>query len=174
MDIYFITHSTSVDNEAKKASGWSDAPLSDLGKKQAAEVPERLKGIDINLIVTSDLSRALETVNIAFGNTIPVISDKRLRELNYGDFDGKPTNIVNPMKKNCIETPFPNGESCIDANKRIHDFLHELKEKHDDKTILIVGHRATQYGLDTLVHKKTFGELLSIPFEWQPYWKYVW
>ena len=56
--------------------------------------------------------------------------------------------------------------------ERIHQFYNELKEKHLDKTVLIIGHRATQYGLDTLINHKTLEELLSIPFKWQPYWEY--
>jgi hypothetical protein len=54
---------------------------------------------------------------------------------------------------------------------RIHEFYNELKEKYSDKTILVVGHRATQYGLDTLTGK-TLEECLSVPFKWQPYWEY--
>ena len=36
---------------------------------------------------------AVDTVKIAFGTQILVIVDKRLRELNYGDFNGKPSEI---------------------------------------------------------------------------------
>lgn len=171
MNIYFTTHSTTGDNEAKIASGWKDTELSETGIKQAEELGDRFKNIRIDLVCCSDLKRATETVKIAFGDKIPVIIDKRLRELNYGDFDGKPSEVVEKMKKEKIKTPFPNGESYEQAMTRTHKFYKEIKEKYPDKTILIVGHRATQFGLDTLTGK-TIEECLNVPFRWQPYWEY--
>ena len=103
---------------------------------------------------------------------MPIIIDKRLRELNYGDFNGKPGEVVEPMKKKHIKEPYPNGESYEQAITRTHKFYKELKEKYSNKTVLVIGHRATQYGLDTLVDNKTIEECLNIPFKWQPYWEY--
>ena len=171
MKIYFAAHATTKDNEAKVASGWKDAELSDLGKKQAKELGETFKDIKIDLVCCSDLRRAVDTVKIAFESKYPVIADKRLRELNYGDFNGKPSVVVEPMKMRHIKESFPNGESYEQAIARVQGFYKELKEKYPDKIILIVGHRATQYGLDALTGK-TLKELLNIPFKWQPYWEY--
>jgi len=171
MKIYFAAHSTSKDNEAKLASGWRDVELSELGVKQSKELGKRFKDIKIDLICCSDLKRAVDTVEIAFKGKIPVIIDKRLRELNYGDFDGKSKDLVGSMKQKAIKKPFPNGESYEQAMARVQEFFRELKEKYQDKTILVVGHRATQYGLDTLTGK-TLEQCLSVPFKWQPYWEY--
>ena len=171
MRIYFATHSTSKDNEAGIASGWKDDKLSELGKMQSKELGKMLKNIKIDLICCSDLKRAVDTVKIAFGDKIPVIVDKRLRELNYGDFNGKPSKIVSSMKEKAIKEPFPNGESYEQAMVRIHEFYKELKEKYSDKTVLVIGHRATQYGLDTLTGKN-LEQCLSTPFKWQLYWEY--
>jgi broad specificity phosphatase PhoE len=171
MKIYFAAHSTSKDNEAKLSSGWKDIELSEFGIQQSKELGERFKNTKIDLICCSDLKRAVDTVKIAFENKMPVIIDKRLRELNYGDFENKPSDIVAPMKHNAIKIPFPNGESYEQAIIRTHEFYNELKEKYSDKIILVVGHRATQYGLDTLTGR-TLEECLNKPFEWQPYWEY--
>lgn len=173
MKIYFAAHATSKDNEAEIASGWKDVELSELGVRQAKELGERFKNIKkIDLICCSDLKRAVDTVKIAFGDKIPVIIDKRLRELNYGDYNGKPSKVVGYMKKERIKKPFPNRESYEQAMARVHDFYRELKKNHPDKTVLVVGHRATQFGLDTLAGGKTLEECLSVPFKWQPYWEY--
>jgi len=172
MKIYFVAHSTTKDNEAEISSGWKDVELSGLGIQQSKEMGERFKDINIDLICCSDFKRAVDTVKIAFGDKYPIIVDKRLRELNYGDFNGKPSEVVEPMKKDYIKEPFPNGESYEQAVARVQDFYKELKKKYPDKTILIVGHRATQYGLDTLVGSKTIEECLTTPFKWQPYWEY--
>ncbi|MFH0803877.1 MAG: histidine phosphatase family protein [Candidatus Tagabacteria bacterium] len=173
MKIYFAAHATTKDNEAKIASGWQDTELSETGIQQAQELGIIFKEIKVDLICCSDLKRAVDTVKIAFENKIPVTIDARLRELNYGDFNGKPNEIVEPVKKESIKKPFLNGESYEQALERIHDFYHELKEKYPDKTVLVVGHRATQYGLDTLVGGKTIEECLNAPFKWQPYWEYT-
>jgi len=171
MKVYFATHATSKDNEAEIS------PEKIVGKsaetiQQAKEVGERFSDIKIDLICCSDLKRAVDTVKIAFGEKIPVIIDKRLREVNYGDFNGKPSKIVSPMKKEKTKEPFLNGESYEQAMERVHDFYHELKKNHPGKTVLIVGHRVTQYGLDTLVGGKTLEECLNKQFKWQPYWEY--
>jgi len=171
MKIYFATHSTTEDNEQKISSGWKDAELSKTGVQQAKDMGETFKNIQIDLVCCSDLKRAVDTVKIAFGDKIAVIIDKRLRELNYGDFNGKPTEIVEPLKKVHIKNPFPNGESYEQAVKRVHDFYRELKEKYPEKTVLVVGHLATRYGLDTL-SGKTIEECLNTTFNWRPYWEY--
>ncbi len=172
MKIYFAAHSTSKDNEAELSSGWKDVELSELGLQQSKELGERFKNIKIDLICCSDLKRAVDTVKIAFEDRIPIIVDKRLRELNYGDFNGKPSEAVGHMKKERIKEPFPNGESYEQAMVRVHDFYKELKKNHPDKIVLVVGHRTTQYGLDALVNGITLEECLSMPFKWQPYWEY--
>ena len=172
MKIYFAAHSTTKDNETHLSSGWKDIEPSDLGIQQSKEMGERFKDIKIDLICCSDLKRAVDTVKIALGDKYPVIVDKRLRELNYGDFNGKPSEVVEPMKKEHIKEPFSNGESYESAIARVQSFYKELKEKHSDKTVLVVGHRATQCGLDTLIGSKTVEECLSTPFKWQPYWEY--
>jgi len=171
MKIYFAAHATTTDNENEIATGWNPGELSALGIKQSEEMANGLKEIKFDIICTSDLKRAVDTVKIAFGDKYPVIIDKGLRELNYGDFDGKPSEIVGHMKKERIKEPFPNGESYEEAMMRTHEFYNELKQKYPDKTVLVVGHRATQFGLDTLTGK-TLEECLSTPFKWQPFWEY--
>jgi broad specificity phosphatase PhoE len=118
-----------------------------LGIQQAKALSERFKNTKIDLICTSDLKRAVETVKIAFGDKSPIIVDKsvdkRLREINYGDFNGKPKDFIESMKKEHINEPFPNGESYKEAIDRVQNFYKELKEKYSDKIILIIRHRAT-------------------------------
>lgn len=171
MKIYFVAHSTSKDNEEGIASGWKDVELSELGIQQAKQLGSAFSGIKIDMICASDLTRAVATVQIAFQGKIPVLVDKRLRELNYGDYNGAPSKVVTSMKDKAINEPFPNGESYNQAMVRLHEFYNELKAKYPDKTVLVVGHRATQYGLDTLTGK-TIEECLSKPFQWQSYWEY--
>ena len=97
MKIYFAAHGTTNDNANGIASGWSDAELSELGIKQAKEYADIFKDIEIDLICCSDLQRAVDTVKFAFGDRLPVVIDQRLRELNYGDYNGGSAKVVGGM-----------------------------------------------------------------------------
>jgi len=173
MKIYFAAHSTTTDNESGNASGWNDVGLSELGIKQAKQLASTFKDIKIDVVCCSDLKRAVDTVKIAFQDRLPVVIDKRLREVNYGTFNGKPGKTVGPMKIERIDMPFPGGESYNQAMVRLHEFYNELKKAYKDQTILVVGHRATQYGLDTMTGKTVEQCLVEQePFKWQPFWEY--
>lgn len=172
--LLFEAHSTSYDNEAKLASGFNDVDLSPLGQEQAKAMGQRLAHTSISAVYTSDLQRAYKTAIIAFaGRHIPLFTDARLRECNYGDFTQKDADAVKAMKKKCISTPFPNGESYEQVCARMHDFLDELTTRHKDgETVLIIGHRGTQYGIETFALGKSADEAVTAPWQWQPGWQY--
>ena len=172
MKVYFATHATTEDNEAGFASGWNDTRLSRLGIQQAKERGDTFRDIKIDLFCCSDLRRAADTARIAFGDEIPFITDSRLREINYGDLNAKPVDIVDPMNEKWIDEPFPKGESYTQAIARTHDFYLELKKNHPEKVVLVVGHRVTRFGLEILSGCMTLEDCLSAPFKWQPYWEY--
>src|SRR5215510_11782395 len=92
INIVFETHSISEDNERGVATGWHHGRLSQEGRRLAVELGNRRRNDDIQAIFTSDLQRAVETVEIALGDTtIPIFHDWRLRECDYGDHNGMPT-----------------------------------------------------------------------------------
>lgn len=171
--IIFESHGTTFDNENEISSGHADAKLSPLGRKQAKELGERYKNKHLEAIFCSDLSRSYETGKIAFDKTdIPIIKDKRLRECDYGDFTQHPSEEVKQFKKKYIKTPFPNGESYEQTAKRMKDFLRDLLLNYDGKTVMIIGHRATQYGLEHWIKGLPLEEIVTAPWQWQPGWMY--
>jgi broad specificity phosphatase PhoE len=172
VEIIFEAHGTTFDNEARLASGHNDVALSPLGEQQAKEMGERHKNDKFDVIFCSDLQRAYKSAEIAFGEKIQIIKDARLRECDYGDFTQKPSGIVEKEKPNRINIPFPNGESYNQTTERMKSFLDDLKKNYDGKKVLIIGHRATQYGLDYLINKISLESLVSSHFKWQPGWKY--
>ena len=171
MKIYFMFHTATKDSETGMASGWNDVGLSQKGIQQAKELGEVFKNITVDLIYCSDLARAIDTAKIAFGEKIPIIPDKRLRGANYGDYNGKPREVVRSMQISRIKEPYPNGESYEQATVRLHEFLRELKENHPDKAVVIIGHN-TKYGLDTFVGDITLEDCLSASLKPQMYWEY--
>jgi broad specificity phosphatase PhoE len=171
--IFFEAHGTSVDNEANRSSGHYDAELSSLGKKQARELGSRYEGRELGAVFCSDLRRAYETADIAFAErSTPIIRDMRIRECNYGDFNHRPDDEVVPYRGEHIKDPFPNGESYEQTNARMKIFLDQLSRDYSGKTVLIIGHRATQYALECFINKKTLQEAIAAPWQWQPGWVY--
>ena len=75
-----------------------------------------------------------------------------------------------------IESPFPNGESYKEVEKRIADFLEMLKEKYCSKKIAIVAHQGPQLALDVLVKGKSWEQAIEGDWRkrkaWQPGWEY--
>jgi len=171
--IWFESHATTTDNEAKLASGWNDVDLSELGKGQTMQPIERSQHRNIQVIFTSDLQRAVKTgVPTANKMGIPIYIDNRLRECNYGDFSQSPKKQVDEQKAQRISVPFPNGESYEDCMKRMGDFLQYLRKNFEGKTVMIIGHRATQYGLEHHILGKTLQQCVTEPWTYQPGWKY--
>lgn len=170
--IIFESHGTTFDNEDHLSSGHYDIELSELGKKQAKELGDRYKDDHFDAIFCSDLQRSYETAEIAFGDKFQIIKDSRLRECDYGDLTRHPSEEVEPIKIEHITQPFPNGESYDQTNQRMKKFLEDLIKNYDGKKVMIVGHRATQYGLEHWIKGKALKELLTTSFKWQPGWSY--
>ena len=82
--IVLETHSVSTDNELGIATGWLNGRLSERGRRLAQELGERRRTDDIAAVFTSDLRRAVETAEIAFGGFgLSINRDPRLRECNF-------------------------------------------------------------------------------------------
>ena len=171
--IIFEPHSTTIDNEAKRASGWNDIDLSELGVRQSIELVDRCADRNLDAIFTSDLQRAVKSaVPTSDALHIPIYADHRLRECDYGDFTQADKHEVESQRAERIETAFPNGESYQQCADRIKNFLDWLKENHDGKTVMIIGHRATQYGLEHHLLGKDLKTCVTEAWQWQPGWEY--
>ena len=107
-----------------------------------------MRGIRFDACITSPLRRARETVEIILresGNDIPVSVDDRIREINFGDLEGKTFREMGEAGTLFYTDPFrltgfPNGETIRGLCGRTQAFLRELIEKDDGKTYLIGTH----------------------------------
>lgn len=175
--ITYFVHGTTTDNEQGVSSGWYDVELSDLGVKQSIDLKIQVHDKSFDVIFCSDLKRAHDSAKLAFEGIAPIITDKRLRECNYGDFNAKPSSIVEPMQEENITTRFPNGESYEDIKTRISDFLKFLKINYDGKHVAIVAHKGPQLALDVLLKNKTWEQAFAQDWRkkkaWQPGWGYI-
>lgn len=174
--ITYFVHGTTTDNEKNISSGWKDVDISELGIKQSKELP-LLNTTVFDTVFCSDLKRAVHSTEISFKDKYPIVIDRRLRECNYGDYNGKPSDIVEPLQEMMIYERFPNGESYEDVKERIQFFLNDIKKKYDGKHICIVGHKAPQLTLDVLIKNMTWEEAFKNDWrkngKWKPGWVYI-
>lgn len=171
VEIIYETHQTSTDNEAGIATGWLPGELSALGRAQALELAERRRHDDIAAVFTSDLRRAVQTADIAFGTTnIPIFQDVRLRECNYGDLNGAPVERIAAERASRVTTPFPGGQSYADVVHATEMFLTELQTEYSGVCVLLIAHSANLWALKVLLEGARLDELVTAPFDWQPGW----
>lgn len=88
---YFLRHGETTWNAIGITQGQLDAPLSDHGRRQAKDAAAILAAEPILRIVSSPLSRALDTAKAVAETTGAGIAlDDELMEFNAGELQGKP------------------------------------------------------------------------------------
>ena len=175
--ITYFVHGTTTDNEQHISSGWKDVGLSTLGIQQSKDLKEETKDKKFDVVFCSDLQRAKRSAELAWGDLYAIIPDARLRECSYGDLNGGPSSIVEPMQEHNFSTKFPKGESYDDVKARIADFLSMLKRDYEGKHVALVAHKAPQLSLEVLLNGLTWQEASERDWRkrktWQPGWEYV-
>jgi broad specificity phosphatase PhoE len=171
MTLIFETHSTSTDNEAGLASGHYDAPLSARGEREARELGERRSGQNFDAIFCSDLQRSYRTAEIAFPRR-EIHRDSRLRECHYGEYTRRVAEFVHSQRLEMIDEPFPGGEGYAQVKARVKGFLDEIIARFPAGTVLIIGHRATWYSIESLAKGISLYKAMELSWEWSPGWTY--
>ena len=173
--ITYFVHGTTTDNEQHLATGWLPGELSAKGREQAKQLGEQAADKQFDVVFCSDLQRAIDSAQLGFGNKYKIIIDDRLREANYGDWNGKPNTFKDDLP-DYIDTAFPNGESYRDVEERLQSFCEFLKTNYDGKHIAIVAHQGPQLALEVLLKNKSWDQAIAEDWRevgtWQPGWTY--
>ncbi|WP_455539751.1 histidine phosphatase family protein [Terrisporobacter sp.] len=150
--LILVRHGTTICNEDRVLSGFTDSKLSEKGKLQAKKLAEFLKNDKIDKIYTTPFSRTKETVEIlAKIKNIQLEESNLLNEINFGDFEGLSFKQIEKdypeelkkMIKDGFEYKYPNGESLIDTFYRVAKQIEIILEKNENKNILICSHGGT-------------------------------
>ena len=172
VQLVFETHSLTTDNELGLATGWLGGTLSRRGRSLAAELGARRRA-DVDVVLCSDLARAVETARVAFeGTQVPVLLDWRLREVDYGELNGSRAELIELERPRRVETPFPAGESYRDATGRVAGVLDDIRAGHGGRRVLVIGHTATRWALDYLLAGRRLEDVVAQPFDWREGWEY--
>jgi phosphoserine phosphatase len=131
--LYFVRHGESTWNVEGRFQGQLEAPLSDLGVRQAHAVAQRIaREAPPAAIVSSPLSRAHRTAqSIGEACGIPVSIDDRLIEICHGEWQGLLKDDVvrrwpalyQQWHEVPASTTFPGGESLRQVQARLDSFL---------------------------------------------------
>lgn len=148
MKLLLVRHGQTDWNFTQRFQGHSDIPLNDTGRGQARSLAMRLSSQPFDVVYSSDLGRAFETANILAAGKGEVKTDARLRELNFGEWEGltyyeieqKQPEKLATWEKDVYKNAPPNGETVEQLSKRVQCALDDLHEMHSDQTMLIVAH----------------------------------
>ena len=150
MKIYLVRHGETDWNQAGLLQGQTDIALNAQGLEQAREAAERLKEVPFEIAFCSPLIRAKRTAETIIGDRkITLTTDERLRELNFGPWEGVDIRSI----KDAASQPFTNpgsyippvgAESFAQLYKRSGEFVDQvlLPLEGTYETVLVVAHGA--------------------------------
>jgi phosphoserine phosphatase len=150
MRMIIVRHGESEWNRIHRYQGQLDAPLSDLGLRQADALAERLKEEPIRYIYSSPLQRAARTAQAIATNhpNVPFEYSDELLEIHHGEWQGKYADEIvaqyseglREWREHPTRSQMPSGESFSNILKRTLDFKERTFTQHKDQTILVSTH----------------------------------
>lgn len=148
--LVLLRHGQTDWNLYHRYQGLTDIPLNTTGEQQAREANKLLLPYHFDVVYSSDLDRVKTTARLALKGIFPfdeIRYDRRLRERSFGVYEGGPYDFEKLPREYQVgitadpeNFKFPEGESLIDVEKRVHPFYDEIRAKHENETVLIVAH----------------------------------
>lgn len=171
-----IRHGQSTANLEERYAGWYDAPLTELGRKQAAITTDYiLKNYHVDAVYSSDLIRAVETVKeIAARANVPLVKEKALREIDGGEWEEKQVEEIAReypeqayLWKTDIGKARPTGgESFAELQVRIDSALRKIAAENDGKTVVVASHGGAIRTMQCLFENVPIEDMRKVP--WTP------
>ncbi len=174
--LILVRHGQSEANKMLAFAGHYDAPLTDLGYRQAEAASGYIKAhYTPSKVYSSDLSRAYNTgKTIAEKLNIPIVKNEMLREIMAGDWEGKKLSFLqseyahdyNMWLTDIGNAACTNGEKIADLAKRVQSALVTIAEENPSGTVVIATHATPVRAMLTLVQKGNLNYMKDIP--WAP------
>lgn len=154
-NIILVRHGESEYNAKRIVQGHIDTDLTPAGIVQARLTAEYLKQFSIQKIISSDLRRAYRTA-VIIGDVLdlPVEKDSRIREMSFGQWEGRSYEQIfktdyetfQRWLQNPVACSLPSQEDMKKFEERIRSFYQDLL-KLEEKNILVVGHGGSVQGI---------------------------
>lgn len=161
MKIYSTRHGQTDFNKRDVILGTTDIELNETGLFQAEKLAEKVARLDVDIIIASPMMRAMKTAQfVAEKNGLEIIIDNRLREWNYGEYEGKPrvTEGFAGNKKNFGVKMGKTGESLLQLAQRVYSALDDIIKNYNQKNVLVVSHGGVCRVIETYFHDMTTAE----------------
>jgi broad specificity phosphatase PhoE len=171
-----IRHARTFWNLEKRIQGQQDSPLTDAGLRLADAWAKRLETRRWDCLLTSDLGRAEQTAKIINRRlNVPIESDPRLREQNWGQWTGKTLGDIKRQYRDVLDRQIslgwkfrpPEGEDRISVRRRGLRVLMDAAQKRPGQIHLVVSHEGLIKCL--IYHLLNRGFLASEPAVLRPY-----
>ena len=141
MEIVLARHGETEWSRDRRHTGTTDIPLTESGRRQAAVLRGELAGRSFARVLSSPLSRALETCRQAgLGDRAELTGD--LCEWDYGDYEGITTAEIRTRRPgwNLWRDGCPGGETAADVGRRVDRVLASLDGLDGDAAVFAHGH----------------------------------
>lgn len=154
MILYVTRHGETSKNELGLIQGQTECDLSEKGIKDSEELRNTVDGLDIDIVISSPLKRAVDTARIITNNKYPINIDDRIIERDWGMCEGAHIEDVDTVKCwNFFINTDDNGiEKVQDLLARVSEFLEDIKVKYKDKNVLVVAHSAVLRAIHYSLH----------------------
>ncbi len=154
--LYLVRHGETLDNAAQIMQGQTEGQLNDRGIAQAEEVARRMAAEWIDVFVSSDLHRSMETCRIiAAPHAQDIVTTPLLRERDWGSLTGK---FIPSLPQDPSEWP-DDVETLESLKSRAQNFLTWLKVTYPDKVVLAVGHGIINKAVQSVYYKRPMNEI---------------
>jgi probable phosphoglycerate mutase len=167
-ELILIRHGETDWNTDQRIQGHVDTALNRIGLAQAAAIGRRFGDDRIDVLASSDLRRAMQTMApIAEGRNLPVLADRRLRERHLGILQGKTREEAQRLAPEAYEVfrsrapdaELEDGESLNTFARRVVEALADLTATHRNKRIVAVTHG----GVLDIAYRHATGTALEAP-----------
>lgn len=140
--LYVIRHGKTDWNNLGLIQGTTNIDLNEIGRKETKKLAKTLDLSKIDICICSPLTRTKQTAEILTQGKIKIIYDDLIIERGYGDYEGKKidSDLIARQWDYRLNNSSSNTESIKEILKRAEKFLTKIKEKYQDKNILIVTH----------------------------------
>ncbi|MFW7385256.1 histidine phosphatase family protein [Vagococcus fluvialis] len=137
--IYLTRHGQTLFNLQHKIQGFCDSPLTELGINQAKIAKEYFirEGTKLEEAHSSTSERAVDTLEIL--TELPFKTHKKLKEWNFGTFEGEGEHLNPPLPYNDFFVQF-GGEDQLEVEKRLNEAITKIAAESSNEQILIVSH----------------------------------
>ena len=152
--LYLVRHGETVDNVKQIMQGQTQGELNANGIQQAHEFSEQWKDKEIDIILASDLKRAIDTARIiAAPHRLDVLTTPLLRERDWGSFTGR---FIPDLKGEVWPDDIETQENLL---SRAGEFIAYVKQTFPGKKVLAVGHGIINKAIQSYYYQKPMNEI---------------